>query len=173
MVKHAAASMNRYNVGSDGLTAHRSARGRPFNKEVVDFGASVWYLKPRTKGKMKLRSRWASGIWLGIREESGEVIIGTSEGVIKVRTVRRKGSHVERWCAVQLDAMQGTPWEPQPGVDSVEIFSKIKVLSEKDAAELPRLPEGVKDIDRKHRFPIRKGDVEKPVLSVNILNTLW
>ena len=32
------------------------------------------------------------GIWLGIREESGEVMIGTKDGIIKTRTIRRKGS---------------------------------------------------------------------------------
>ena len=73
------------------------------------------YLKLRYRGKNKVRSRWSSGIWLGIREESGEVIVGTDKGVIKVRTIRRKGSDNERWDLVQLNEMRGTPWEPQPG----------------------------------------------------------
>ena len=78
-------------------------------------------------GKKKFASRWETAIWLGIREESGEVIVGTSDGVIKVRTVRRKGSEEERWNIVQLNEMKGTPWEPQLGVDTSEIYSKIKV----------------------------------------------
>jgi hypothetical protein len=60
-------------------------------------GESVWYLIPKSKGKNKLRSRWATGIFLWIRDESTEAFIGTSEAVIKVRTLRRKGSKEERW----------------------------------------------------------------------------
>ena len=41
-------------------------------------------------------------IWLGIREESGEVIIGTEDGVIKVRSVRRKATHEERGNMIQI-----------------------------------------------------------------------
>ena len=92
-----------------------------------------------------MRSRWASGIWLGIREESGEAIIGTNKGVIKVRTVRRKGSEAERWDVGATDSMVGTPWEPQPGVDSMEIQAKIKVreLQGEELRDMPRVPEGV------------------------------
>ena len=61
------------------------------------------------KCKNKMKSRWASGIWLGIRDESGEVIIGTDEGVIKCRTVRRKGTKEERWASGQVENMKGTP----------------------------------------------------------------
>ena len=111
LIKHAAASLNRYNVGKDGLTPYRRLRGKNFRKEVADFGESVWYLKPKSLGKRKLVSRWASGIWLGIRDESNEVLIGTTEGVIKVRTVRRKGSPEERWDTVGIDSMKGIPWE--------------------------------------------------------------
>ena len=59
--------------------------------------------------------------------------------------------------------MIGTPWEPQPGVDSIEIYSKIKVreLGEEELREMPRVPEGVERPKGYHRFKIRKEDVEK------------
>ena len=44
-----------------------------------------------------------------MREESNEIFIGTEEGVIKVRTIRRKGSKTERWDGSQIDKMRGTP----------------------------------------------------------------
>ena len=102
IVKHAAATINRFSVGEDGFTAHRRLRGRNFKKEITEIGESIWCLKPKSKGRAKLRSRWFSGIWLGIREEAGEVIVGTDKGVIKVRTIRRKGSDSERWDLTQL-----------------------------------------------------------------------
>jgi len=69
----------------------------------------VWYLKPKSKGKDKLKSRWESGVFLGIRDESSDVFIGTDAGNVKVRTIRRKGSEEERWNVVQVEGMKGTP----------------------------------------------------------------
>ena len=47
----------------------------------------------------KHESRWCTGVWLGFRLESGEILIGTEKGVIKVRSVRRKGNEKDRWDA--------------------------------------------------------------------------
>ncbi len=85
------------------MTAHRKLRGRNFEKEIVDIDKSVWYAQSKSKGNIKLASRWETAIWLGIREEFGDIIVGTSEGVIKVRTVTRKGSEEERWNILQLN----------------------------------------------------------------------
>ena len=47
------------------------------------------YLKAGTAGKDKLLPRWEYGIWLGIRDESGEIIVGTPDGVVKARDFKR------------------------------------------------------------------------------------
>jgi hypothetical protein len=118
LVRHAAAQVvNKHRIGSDGLTRHRRLKGREFNKEVAEFGESVWFLFLKSNGKNKMKSRWSSGIWLGIRDEAGEVIIGTEEGEIKCRTDKRKGTKEERWTSGQVENMKGTPWEPEPGRD--------------------------------------------------------
>ena len=62
-------------------------------------------------------------MFLGIREESQEAIIGTSEGVVKAHSLRRKGTHEERWKGEDLDNMVGTPWEPTPGQGEREIWT--------------------------------------------------
>ena len=85
----------------------------------------MWFLRPKSKGKMKADYRWLNGIWLGIREESGEYIIGTHEGVVKVRIVRRKGSHEERWNWEEFNAFRGAPWEPIPGRPGIEMTANI------------------------------------------------
>ena len=64
-------------------------KGKTFAREVAEFGEQVWYYKPGITGKDKLDVRWESGIWLGIRDESGEVIVGTSKGVLKDRSLRK------------------------------------------------------------------------------------
>ena len=81
----------------------------------------MWYLKPKSRGKMKAENRWNNGVWLGIREESGEYIIGTEKGSIKVRTARRKGSEEDRWNWEEFTKIQGTPWEPSPGRPGREV----------------------------------------------------
>ena len=47
-------------------------RGGEFNANAAEFGESVLYMKPDIVGKDKMDVRWEVGIWLGIREESGE-----------------------------------------------------------------------------------------------------
>ena len=93
MVRHAAASYNRYAVGTDGKTAHMRLKGKRFTKEVVEFGEFLHYLKLNSKGQDKYLSRWGRGVWLGILERSGEVLIGTADGIVKARTVRRHADY--------------------------------------------------------------------------------
>lgn len=54
-------------------------------------------MKPKSKGKNKAKDRWDNGVWLGIRHESSEYIVGTPQGTIKVSAVTRKGSTEDRW----------------------------------------------------------------------------
>ena len=99
MVRHAGATVTRCIRGRDWETAYEAyerLKGKQFKKAVAEFGECVWYLMPKTKGNDKLSLRWGDGIWLGIREESGEAIIGTRSGVIKTNTLRRKGAEEER-----------------------------------------------------------------------------
>ena len=55
---------------------------------MLEFGESIMFLHAKSAGKDKFDSRWDDGIWLGIREESGEHIIGTRDGVLKTRSIR-------------------------------------------------------------------------------------
>ena len=85
LVLHACRTINRYHVGQDGLTAYQRWKGKPFKRDVAEFAERVMYLKAGSKGRDKFNCRWEAGIWLGIRDETGEVIIGTPEGVVKAR----------------------------------------------------------------------------------------
>ena len=97
LLRHAGDVITRYQIGEDGKTAWQRVRGKVFRTAVVEFAEGVRYLKPMSKGRDKADSRWGEGVWLGIRDESGEHLIGTSEGVIKVRTIRRISEDSERW----------------------------------------------------------------------------
>ena len=84
------------------------------------------YLKLESEGKDKGESRWREGIFLGIRGESGELIVGTNEGTVKARTLRRHGREEDRWKTESWDKICGVPWECIPGRRGVEIVPDVK-----------------------------------------------
>ena len=156
LVPHAAETLNRYLIGVDGKTARQRLKGRTFKSPVVEFGECVWYLKPKSAGRDKLTSRWGTGVWLGVREESGEPLIGTAAGVIKVRSIRRKAGDA-RWDESLFNAVEGTPWEPVPGRDSIEPPIKIGI-PEEDKVVIPPPPVMSRPIVRRD-FKIFRTDV--------------
>ncbi len=54
-------------------------------------------------GRDKFDATWREEVWLGIKLESGESIIGTNEGVVKARDFRRKPENGGRWRAEDVD----------------------------------------------------------------------
>ena len=114
LVSHSGTTISRYHVGKDGFTSYRRLKGRAFVRPCTELGECIWYLKHKSAKRGTLQPRWADGVFLGIREESGEIIVGTPEGVLKARTFRRKGSSEERWNRDFLMSVKGIPWEPVP-----------------------------------------------------------
>ena len=51
---------------------------------------------------------------MGVRDESGEFLIGTDKGVIKVRTIRRN-IESERWNNELFNRIKCASWDPVPG----------------------------------------------------------
>jgi len=84
--------------------------------------------------------RWEEGVWLGVRDKSGEMYIGTEHGAIKVRSVRRKGTAQERWDESCWARMQGVPWEPVPGREGFEVGSRVVMPTV--PTEVPPMREG-------------------------------
>ncbi len=66
-------------------------------------------------GKDKLDARWKEGAWLGVRLESGESLIGASEGVAKARDFRREPESRRGWSVRDVYMFAGVQWEPYPG----------------------------------------------------------
>ena len=156
LVIHSASLLNRFAVGMDGCTAHRRLKGKDFKGTLCEFGECVWYMHVGITGKNKLDSRWSDGIWLGHIDESGETIIGTKDGCIKVRSVKRKPVE-DRWNYAELEQMQGTPWEPVPGHPEREIKSRVIIQS--GSVEDPPTRESEAPVPK--RVYIKKRDVEK------------
>ena len=66
-------------------------------EQLVEFGEGVMYYTSDITGARTLESRWESGIWFGLRDETNEAIIGTPGGCIKSRDARRYGTEEEKW----------------------------------------------------------------------------
>ena len=58
--------------------------------KIAEFGERVWHLESGSVSKDKLDVRWQDGVWFGVRDESGESIVGTPEGLMKCKDFRRR-----------------------------------------------------------------------------------
>ena len=128
LVIHAANLINLYEVGKDGKTPYQRLRGRKLHPDLIEFGECVHYLPLNHLDLGKAEPRWKDGVFLGIRIDSGEKLIGTPEGVIKVRSIRRK-LEAERWVAEQHDALTCLPWKPYSNTDDDTILMRPPVAS--------------------------------------------
>ena len=72
--------------GEDGRTAWERRKGKRFNRRLPEIGEWVWLLKALSEGKGKMDTRWEDGIYLGVRPESTEAIVGNEKAVVKART---------------------------------------------------------------------------------------
>ena len=97
---------------------------------------------------------------MGVKDATGECIIGTSEGTVKSRDFKRLADSAERWNATMVKALRGTPWQPTPGRgdDSIPVRVRLAeegraILPDPDSIAAPPKPE------IKRRARISRADV--------------
>ncbi len=115
MAMHAASVINRGRKDDEGQSAHRKWKGREFTKPAAECGECVLHAQAMSAGRDNFDARWMEGVWLRAKMESGEPLIGTSEGVGKARNFRRKLANGGRRGVEDFDKFKGAPWEPHPG----------------------------------------------------------
>ena len=106
---------------------------------MAEFGESVFYLPmDRDRGQTaELDSKFLPGVWLGLEKKTNETKIGTSSGVIRARTVKRRPIS-ERWNKELIFTVVGTPWNPAPGTASGALKTAAIVPGEEDGlADMP------------------------------------
>jgi len=69
--EYSAYVLNRLEVGKDGKTAYERTRGKKATVVGLEFGEKVLWRKKKANKMAKLRSRWAYGIFVGVRTRSG------------------------------------------------------------------------------------------------------
>jgi hypothetical protein len=99
---------------------------KKFKRQLPEIGECVWFLRALSEGKDKLDTRWEDGVFAGVREESGEIYVMSSQGVRKVRAYKRRPEG-ERWNQEEFSQAAGTPWEPEPGRNNIEIKARFSM----------------------------------------------
>ena len=104
-------------MGSRAGYKFREARGHDAQALVAEFGEKIMYMPSNNTSKSapKMYAKFHDGIWLGLRMKNDESIIGTPNGVIKAKTVRRLPVD-QRWCAEEVLSIRGLLSNPVPGV---------------------------------------------------------
>ena len=96
--RHAAFCLGRFAIKDDGRTAYQRLTGRKWNRPMITFGEQI-YFRPldsyriesegqRLKGD--LGERVMSGHYVGTHGRNADVLVMTTQGIIKGNTVHRK-----------------------------------------------------------------------------------
>jgi len=114
LVDYAGFLLTRFGIGRDGKTPYKLLKGKDWDMPLYELGECVQY-KPqdKPKGRFKLDARLLDGIFLGCSPRSGEMFIGTKNGVIRARDVYRK-CEADRWNRDWLHQFRGLPWDMMP-----------------------------------------------------------
>ena len=163
--------MSRYQVGRDGRTAYELHAGKPYRRQLVEFGKRVHFMPIRPGGarQAKLDPKWQDGALVGIRDRMDEMLIMTPSGVSKTRNVRRR-PEFERWDFEFLTTPKGTPWNPNPAAGEMVADALPADMSVQMPAPAPVLQVEVAaaPVDRAaSRLYIRRSDVQKNGYSMN------
>ena len=166
--EYASYLINRLLLGKDGKTAGERSKGKSATVLGLEFGEKVLY-KKKAKAKMeKINSRWEYGIFVGVRQRSGELWVATQEGVRKVRSVRRIPIE-ERWSEDSVKWVKNVPWHLYKDQEDADGDIPEEKLVQPQAARLPQsdpaevLQEPIVVKTRKvppRAFQIRKEDAE-------------
>ena len=88
--QHAGFLLSRFQVASDGKTAHERLKGKAYRRELFDFAERVLFMPVVLVGKLnQLDSKWEPGRFIGVRPKSNEALIMTERGILTAKTMWR------------------------------------------------------------------------------------
>ena len=91
LIPYVTDTINKYKIGTDGLTAYERITGHKCRHFVIGFAETVDYILETDKNKQyKADSRVGTGVFLGYVWRTTEYLIGTKDGIFRCRTVKRK-----------------------------------------------------------------------------------
>ncbi|MCP4192560.1 MAG: hypothetical protein GY768_18250, partial [Planctomycetaceae bacterium] len=110
LMKHACWLLNRFHQHDDGLTSYQRRWGKTCQLPLCEFAEQVLFRIPQRGPRRKFEDVWFPGLWLGRDPDSSEIMIGTSTGVFKVRSIRRRLLE-NRFQRQLFEAFKAVPWD--------------------------------------------------------------
>ena len=123
LVEYVGTIYSLFQLGRDGMTPFQRLKGRTWKIELPEFGETVEFMK---RTKHKLSPKWEQGIYIGVKVNTSERIVGTRTGIFVVQSVRRKPKS-ERWNRQLVEDLWGLPW-------------KLRAKDEAEEEEVPEMP---------------------------------
>ena len=95
LVPYVSEILNKFKVGLDGVTAYERTTAHRCRHFVVGFCEVVDFILETDKSNIhKADSRVGTGVFLGYVWRSTEYLIGTKDGILRCRTIKRKAEEV-------------------------------------------------------------------------------
>ena len=159
LVEWAADLLTRYSVNGSGRTPVQEIRGSKSIRPIAKFGEKILYMpmKLTTRPVTKLEDRYKDRVFLGMRLRSDEIVVGTSEGVIKARSIRRRTVD-EQWSAETVGEIKGTLSMPIPGINSGKIPTRAGRDKDDDEDGEPKIGEGRNENGDTRNQTVGSGD---------------
>ena len=152
MAERGSVMRNRYSIGPDGKTPYERVTGRKPSSSLCEFAERVLYMPTKAGRGGDLEMKFFYGTFVGIHGPSDEKIVATSEGALRVRTIRRL-PEAERW--VKEDVLN-IPCSPAAPIDGVKEEPVPAVLH----ADVPRRPAEPAEFPlNRRRMKITKADL--------------
>ena len=126
----------------------------------VEFGERLMFRRQPLGARLaKLESLWEEGIFLGYRSQSGEYMIGTTEGTFRTRTIKRMVVE-KRWNRDNVHCAVGTTWRPMPGGDDDDVMPAVQIGIKDDSIAVER-PKTREEHSMPRHVYIQRWDVEE------------
>ena len=133
--RHAAWQYTRFHKRQDSTTtAYEKIRHMSYQSPILLVGEAVACRRPGALVN-KLESAWLEGIWLGRDSKTDEHLIGTPNGMVRSRALKRRVER-RRWDTTLLNAMIWDPWKPTP----VTRGRPLKVRSDREPILMGPIP---------------------------------
>ena len=133
--RHAGWQCTRFHKRQDSTTtANEKIRHMSYQSPLLFVGEAVACRRPGALVN-KLESTWFEGIWLGRDSKTDEHLIGTPNGMVRSRALKRR---VERrhWDKILLNVMIWDPWKQTP----VTRGRPLKVRSDREPILMGPIP---------------------------------
>ena len=111
--------LNRLHQGMDGKVSYERSKGKRPRVVGLEFGEKVMYGIQRKNVKAQLETRWAYGIFVGMKPRSNEFLVATKTGIHHVRSVKRIPLE-ERWGEDCVSWVVRAPWHRYKGAEDAD-----------------------------------------------------